>query len=251
MIKLTLPPEPPELTANEATLTTRYKATGESVWKQEYITEALLKMSGGKCAYSEQPLNTQSNYMEVEHFRHKKMYPDDVVRWGNLLPSCKKCNTTKGEWDVEKEPIVNPLVDEPSEHLMVQAFRYYAKTPKGQNTIKAVALNDRQHFVTPRAKIAMKIADSLEELSDHIGELKQRHRQKIIAETIKSYLKECAMPDSPYSAVIATFLLHDWKNYPVMKQQLQSLNMWEEEFAAIENSLKRVAMPFSDITSED
>lgn len=59
------------------------------------------------------------------------------------------------------------------------------------------------------------------------------------------------MPDSPYSAVIATFLLHDWKNYPVMKQQLQSLNMWDEEFAAIENSLKRVAMPFSDITSED
>jgi 5-methylcytosine-specific restriction endonuclease McrA len=60
-------------------------------------------MSNYKCTFSEQPLE----YMEVYHFKPKTYYPDLVVRWGNLLPVCKKCNVAKGKSNV---PMVNPLI---------------------------------------------------------------------------------------------------------------------------------------------
>ena len=40
-------------------------------------------------------------------------YPDEVVDWDNLLPSCKRCNTTKGTHDVVTEPIINPFDIDP------------------------------------------------------------------------------------------------------------------------------------------
>ena len=119
MIKLTLIQKPIELTDEvERQLVSEFKTNGTSVWKKPYIENALLQMTHGKCAYSEQFVNQKSSYMEIDHFKYKDKYKDEVVRWGNLLPSCKKCNTTKHNHDVVLEPIVNPLVDEPN----LQAF---------------------------------------------------------------------------------------------------------------------------------
>lgn len=173
MIKLTLPKKPEELTeVEEKRLTDEFKKdTSKSVWKQDYIEKSLLEMTNGKCAYSEQKLNSRSSYMEIEHFRHKNLYKDDVVKWGNLLPACKKCNTAKGEWDVEEKPIVNPLVDTPKNHLFVRGFRFYKRDDKGENTIKAVALNDRKHFVNPRGEMAIRIVDEIEETYKHLKTL--------------------------------------------------------------------------------
>lgn len=243
MIKLTLPLIPQQLKLNESDLTQRYKTTGEAVWKQDYITDALMKMSGGKCAYSELPLNTHSNYMEVEHFRHKDKYPEDVVKWGNLLPSCKKCNTTKGKWDVVAEPIVNPLTDNPADHLSIRSCRYYAKTDKGSNTIKVVALNDRNHFVIRRYETAVTISDLLECKIERFQDIRQPARKNCIAQEIKSHLEECTKLSSPFSAAIATFLLYEWGNYAVMKQLLVSSRLWDDDFRNIEAALQRIALP--------
>lgn len=62
----------------------RYKNTKESVCNVEWIKEALLKLSNNKCTYGEGKLNLKSEYMEVEHFRDKKDYPDYVLLWDNL-----------------------------------------------------------------------------------------------------------------------------------------------------------------------
>ena len=98
MIKLTLIDKPKELTAEkEAELVAKFKETEAPVWQKKWIKDALLKMTNNKCAYSEQRLNECSAYMEVEHFKCKSKYRDEVVRWGNLLPSCKVCNDKKGE----------------------------------------------------------------------------------------------------------------------------------------------------------
>ena len=172
MIRLTLPEKPAELTEERETeLVNEFKLTNKAVWKKAFITEPLLKMSYGKCAYSEQKLNTESAYMHVEHFKHKDQYPDLVVKWGNLLPSCQKCNDTKHTWDVVEEPIVNPLEDTPADYLYVRAFRFYGKDKKGHNTIEAVALNDREHFVEARSTIAFKIADTIQLLYERVQEV--------------------------------------------------------------------------------
>ena len=72
MIKLNLAPKPAELTDDEkARLVAEYKATGDSVWKKPYIEKTLLAMSNNKCAYSEQVLDQESTYMEIDHFKCK------------------------------------------------------------------------------------------------------------------------------------------------------------------------------------
>ena len=80
------------------------------------------------------------------------------------MPACKTCNTTKGEWDVEKDgDIVNPLVDNPQDYLFVNAFRYYAKNnnKKGKDTITELNLNNTDQFTKPRFEIYSRIIDTL------------------------------------------------------------------------------------------
>lgn len=116
MIKLELPEKPIQLTDEiEKELTEQFKKNGTAVWNKAYIKEPLLTMSNNKCAYSEQKLGERSAYMWIDHFKHKDKYKDAVVEWGNLLPSCQKCNTTKNDWDVLIDPIVNPLTDNPGD----------------------------------------------------------------------------------------------------------------------------------------
>ncbi len=243
MIKLKLIGKPIELTKEkEEELIREYIISGKPVWKQEYISEALLRMSNGKCAYSEQKLNTESAYMEIEHFRNKDKYPHLVVNWGNLLPSCKKCNATKGILDVLDEPIVNPLEDFPREHLYVKAFRFYGKDIKGQNTISAVALNDRAHFVSSRSLIGFKISDMLEGYYEALINTTGDRAKRNFVNRIKSVLKDCG-PLNEYSAVISTYILYEFDTYKLLKDFMQMNKLWDCELEQIEKDLKSIALP--------
>ncbi len=245
MIKLQLPEKPAELTPEkEQELVEKFKADGTAVWKKAYIETSLLKMTHNKCAYSEQELNRESAYMEVDHFKHKDKYKDEVVRWGNLLPSCKKCNTTKGSWDVLKNPIVNPLTDIPREHLFVRNFRFYKKNPIGDNTITALALNDRNHFVQPRAEIGFKAVEILEK---HLCDLEESdslspRRMKSIVNGVKSILQNCG-PEHSYSAVLSTYLLYEDPVFRKLEKRLRDLSQWDQELEDLKSELKDVALP--------
>lgn len=243
MIKLDLPEKPKELTEEkEQELVKIYKETGRDVWKQHYISTALLDMSNCKCAYSEQKLNSESAYMEIEHFKHKDKYQDLVVRWGNLLPACKKCNSTKGDWDVVDKPIVNPLEDTPAEHLYIKAFRFYKKDTKGENTIEAVALNDRSHFVNRRSEIGFQIADAVDGLYEQMQMADTDRKRRNVANRLKGLLKECG-PKQVYSAVLATFVLYELDIYQELKMLLKDKGMWDCELEEIELLLQSIAMP--------
>lgn len=86
MIQLQTIPKPIELTSKVVQeLTTLYKQDGTLVWQQRYIKKALLDMSYNKCCYCECNIIEESNYLEVEHFHPKNLYPDEVVSWENLL----------------------------------------------------------------------------------------------------------------------------------------------------------------------
>lgn len=242
MIKLTLIDKPVELTDEVCQqLTDKYKADKSSVWNKEYIKVALLKMTNDKCAYSEAPLNENGTYMEVEHFRCKDKYPDKVVEWGNLLPVCKTCNVTKGEWDVEKDgDIVNPLVDNPQDYLYVKSFRYKGKNEKGCTTIEKLDLNNSDQFVMPRFQIFEKIIDDIEFLTQKLS-TDETDRQK--SNTIKKF-KQCLREASPkkiYSAIIATSILES-EEYASMKKIVQWKKLWDSEFDELENTLKSIAL---------
>lgn len=243
MIKLTLIQKPLELTEElEQQLVSEFKAKGTSVWKKTYIENALLKMSHGKCAYSEQYVNQKSSYMEIDHFKYKNTYKDEVVRWGNLLPSCKKCNDTKHDHDVMKEPIVNPLVDEPKDYMYVKAFRFYKRDEKGKMTIETLALNDRLHFVDPRSRMGFDIADHLDTLFDKLKNDGTPRKRRNTLSKIKSTLESCG-PEYEYSAVVSTYILYEFDTYNEMEQYLRNEGLWDSELDKIKLKLQSIAMP--------
>lgn len=243
MIKLSLVAKPTELTEEVgARLVDEFKRTGNAVWKKPYIEQALLKMSHDKCAYSEQLLNQESAYMEIDHFRHKGKYKDEVVRWGNLLPSCKKCNTAKGDHDVMAEPIVNPLVDNPKDFLYVEAFRYYGRNEKGKSTKDVLDLNNRTHFTKPRADIGFRIAEEIETLFEKLKSDDTDRKRKNTILRIKTTLEGCG-PENEYSAVISTYILYEFEPYQDMERYLVEHDLWDDEFVAIKEKLLSVAMP--------
>ncbi len=244
MIKLELTDRPVELTDEVCQqLTDKYKADKSSVWNKKYIKDALLQMTNNKCAYSEAPLNENGTYMEVEHFRCKEKYPDKVVEWGNLLPVCKTCNATKGEWDVEKDgDIVNPLVDNPQDYLFVKAFRYYAKNDnkKGEDTITVLNLNNTDQFTKPRFEIYSRIIDTLRDNVEKLCSDDTPRKQKNTLNRIKQCLNE-AFPQYPYSAVLATSVLES-EEYASMKKLVQEKSLWDNQFDELENTLKSIAL---------
>lgn len=244
MIKLTLIDRPVELTDEVCkALTDKYEKDGDSVWNKDYIKKALLKMTKNKCAYSEAPLNENGTYMEIDHFRCKEKYPKKVVEWGNLLPSCKTCNDTKGDWDVEVDgAIINPLEDNPSDFLFVKSLRFYPKNnnEKGQNTIDRLDLNNKNQFEMPRAKIYFVIIDNLEEIIKKLSCDDTKKKEKNSINKIKQYLKE-AFPENIYSAVLATSILES-EEYNKMKDLVNSKGLWDDEFDEIERTLNSIAL---------
>lgn len=249
MIQLTLPPEPPELTAKKKKLTEAYAAScragkPKTVWNTAYIRDALLEMTHGKCAYSEVRLQGRGAYWDVEHFKCKDLYPDSVVEWGNLLPACEFCNrSAKRGHDVVAVPIVNPIKDRPGEHLYVRRGRFFPKNDKGEKTIEVLNLNDEVNLLRSRFEVCRDFADRLQcckvlkdkcVTSSDCGYL----RNKFMA------LLRGGLPDREYSATVATFLLCEQRDLvQEIEQQLRAWKLWDEEMESTKAILSKNALP--------
>ena len=247
MIKLNLVSQPTALTpALIAQLTQEFINTGKTVWKGNGIEAALLDMSDNKCCYCECRIDEESKYLEVEHFQHKDKYKDLVLDWSNLLPSCKRCNTTKGAHDVISEPIINPSSQNPQEHLYFRAYRIRPKTTLGDKTIEVINLNHRTRLVTPRFNIGDQLIDKLEnllELSIDYDNGKSHHtrRKNIITNTMEALLEE-AIPSSIYAATTAATILLNDDSYQQTKAIFEKHHLWTAEFQDLEKLARSCAL---------
>jgi hypothetical protein len=231
LIKLTRPPKPAYLTLErEAELLDRFKADGSTVWKNQQITGPLLQASNSKCAYCECGLQEVDSYMEVEHFKHKGEYEDDVIQWENLLPSCKRCNTNKGTHDVVVEPIVEPFNMIPNDHLRLDTVYIRYKSIVGQTTIEVLDLNSIDRLVTPRFDITIQIEKNVLAIQSamdlFIQDRTVRRRNRLIG-VLKGTLKECQR-DTKFSATAATFL-HRNEQYNALCAEIRAENLWDDE----------------------
>lgn len=233
MIKLIRLYTPVKLTpAFVADRTKVYKTTGEAVWNIGWLKEALCGLSHDKCAYCECSIKNGSNYMEVEHFEDKNHNPDKVMQWDNLLPSCKHCNGHKSTHDVIKEPIVNPFIDDPHNHLYFQRYRYKSKDEKGRFTIEALELNDdERNLVGVRYEIGNGLEKLIENLHERYNTYKKNgspiSRNRLLS-LLGEILRQC-QPESEYSALCAT-VLHTNDVYMYLKSILQSDGLWTAEY---------------------
>jgi len=241
MIRLDLPPKPVALSDDLIKeLTTQFIVIGTPVWKRKIIEDAVNQIAFGKCCYSEVLLNEEGKYMEIDHFYPKSIFPEKVVEWGNLLPSNKKCNISKGNHNSLLEPIINPIFDNPKEHLYISAYRFFPKTSIGKRTIEVLALNDREHFVNPRSAIGEKINELLCDLHEDIenlaNSLSPNNTVEIVARRFKKLLLQSTRQNE-YSATLSTVILTN-EFFKEIEKYLMNNNLWDSEFIELKRELE-------------
>jgi len=247
MIKLDRAARPNFLTEQTTSdLTLDFKTTGNSVWNDERLKAPLRASSHGKCAYCECSIVEESKYMEVEHFKDKHSYPDEVIQWSNLLPSCKRCNGIKGKHDVIKTPIVNPYDDHPRDHICYKNFRLKGKTEKGIDTIDAVGLNNLERIAIKRFEIGHAILDSIAQCEDKLNEYeatKQPRTRNKISRFMEGILSEC-QPSAIYAATTASVALNS-EEFLELTSRMKSIEAWSEECEKLFSTAQSITLPIN------
>lgn len=232
MIRLHRPPSPPKLDSlTIAALTQEFIADKtKPVWSKSYIRDPLREMSHEKCAYCETKVDEESKYMEVDHFQHKDLYPLRVVEWANLLPSCKKCNGSKGTHDVVANPIIDPSITDPRCHLKLHFYRFGGLDEIGKSTIDILSLNDHDRRVKPRFVIGDGVYSAIDNLMGLLESYKEKQiggRKNKLKSGMRALLSE-AVPSSQYSATAATVLVQN-PDFWMVKEEMEVLDLWEQE----------------------
>lgn len=115
-------------------------------YRQDDVIDSLQKMNGGEssyCYYCEIKIGKEG-YGHVEHFKPKSKFPRLFCEWDNLLWTCKRCNTKKGQkWD-DNNPIINPCDDnmDVTEQFIYFTHQLIGKTEIGKNTVRELHLNN-------------------------------------------------------------------------------------------------------------
>lgn len=245
MIKLNRLPAPNYLDSQTVDrLTSEFVSSGKSVWNNDQIKEALLRSSNDKCAYCECKVNVESNYMEVEHFEDKANNPKKVVDWLNLLPSCKRCNGSKGTHDVLSLPIVNPFEADPKLHIKFKLYRFVENTNIGRNTIDALNLNHSERAVYKRYEIGEQVLSSVETSWDRYELWRDGGRstrsKNILIGGIEGLLLEC-QPNASYAATAAT-VLHGEAKYLELREVLRQDGLWNDDLEQLHCCSSRIVL---------
>ena len=237
MIQLLRPPKPQKLADNEAELTERFKKNNkDAVWNRSYIRSALLEMSNAKCCYCECKVGAGEREMHVDHFKPKSIYPDLVVKWENLLPSCPHCNKEKSSHDTGAEPIVNPSEDDPREFFYLKDYRYYcfdnADSSIARRTLGVLSLNDSTENVYKRYLIGNELHSKIDEIAELAIENEKILKTKTtmrnrIRNGCKNILKQ-GYPEAVYSAFMATLIFND-ENFKTCMEILKRQDIWDDE----------------------
>ena len=239
MIRLVRRAAPPKLDPSFVAVgTAKFASDGTAVWTVREIKDALSEMSHSKCAYCEIALGTGSTYLEVEHVFAKTHHPYKVLEWENLLPTCRRCNGTKSDWDVAVvgQVMIDPVRDVPKEHFRLdEAYRPVGKTEAGKNSIIEIGLDDIIRLGVPRYKLGEQFKRKLEELYNQYYHLPHhatvRQRRDIIRR-IKAALRK-SHEDEPFSAVIATVIERS-DAFHLLKAKMVEVGDWDDELSSSE-----------------
>ena len=252
MIKITRTERPSELTDEvQEKLTQIFIADNKKkVWDQKYIRDGLMEMSHCKCYYCEKKVGPGLTDMQVEHFKPKSLYPQEVVKWDNLLSACADCNRSKLGHDTGASPIVNPCEEDPRQFFYLKNFRYNAFDTdiksKANVTIDVLGLNDLDKKCAVRYQIISAILDKLADIccyaKEHNAELGAdvRKRNKVV-KTCRGILKMC-IPTAEYSAFAATAVQTN-QDYLELKQILQNNNQWDQELEMLDKESQQCVYP--------
>lgn len=165
-------------------------------YRHDDIKQALFASSFNKCAFCECKPGESGN-IEVEHFAPKSIYPDLTFDWDNLLPSCRKCNEAKSDFDTITEPIVDPSKTDPEKlftynYLRICPINNCPQEQAVKNTIDVYNLNSSRLYDV-RAKLIKSLTeytDELKEKLDSIAKADTPRKQKIRITKLRNSLEK-------------------------------------------------------------
>lgn len=119
-------------------------------YRDPEIKEQIVRETHNKCAYCESKI-THVCPGDVEHIlpKTKNARPDLYVEWTNLTLACEECNRPrKRAYYNPADPLINPYVDNPENHLMAVGPLIYHKPGdrKGEVTEQILELNRSSLF---------------------------------------------------------------------------------------------------------
>ena len=155
-----------------------------SFYRNDAVRDGLIKSSHGKCAFCECKPSEGGN-VEIEHFKPKSEYPEFTFEWDNFLPSCRKCNSSKGTHDTVSDPIINPYDIDPEnvfQFVDIEIKPSNSDTKKiAEKTIEVCGLNTLRLW-KPRAEILLSLrifSKSIEEAIEEIASADTTRKKEI------------------------------------------------------------------------
>lgn len=247
MIQIVRVPKPDKLTDEiQKKLTAEFKRDSKkAVWNKEYIRDTLLNMTNSKCCYCECFIGKGHREMHVDHFRPKSLYPELVVNWDNLLPSCPHCNKSKSDHDTEKEEIINPSAHRPQDFFYIKNYRYFCKDNNAdgiaRRTLEVLLLNDTTENVHERFLLGEELQRKIDDINDlaklYGGSLGSSTRTRNKIRNGCRDLLRFGVKSAEYSAFMAT-IIHNDDNYNQIKHILKEVGVWDEELEKLDNESK-------------
>ncbi|PSU88919.1 TIGR02646 family protein [Photobacterium kishitanii] len=185
-----------------------------SFYRNDAVREGLIKSSEGKCAFCE-CIPSEGGNIEIEHFKPKSEYPELTFEWDNFLPSCRKCNGSKGTHDTVLEPIINPYDTDPNNVFHFVDIEIKASNTDmkqiAEKTIEVCGLNTLRLW-KPRAEILLSlriftkaIEEAIEELTDADTQRKKEIRINKLREAIDT-IEMLTNSSEKYSSFCSDFL---------------------------------------------
>lgn len=207
MIKVQKLPEPKHLTANKAAWTAEYIANYHNVamrahfrnyYNHKSIRETIVEEAHEKCAYCETKHFLANSYANVEHILPFSRNPSLAFEWLNLVLACTVCNNAKSDYNGEEGHIINPITEEPTEHITFAGPAAFGNTDRGVFTISCIQLN--------RIRLIEKRTADLEMLNQIVLQFKDSSRTPLQRDLSKEQLKRMIKEDQPYSSARYWFL---------------------------------------------
>lgn len=166
-------------------------------YRHPQIKSAIVQETAEKCAYCESKV-THTYPGDVEHLLPKRRRPDLFVEWPNLTLGCSVCNNRKGDYYSEEEPLVNPYVDNPAEHIVFHgplAF-HVSGSARGERTSRRLGLSR-----TPLVERRSERVTSLKPLIDRWAEQDEGELKDLLLAAIREELAD----EQEYAAALRAF----------------------------------------------
>lgn len=136
-----------------------------------------------KCAYCESKV-THTYPGDIEHIVPHSIFHNLIVEWSNLTLACGECNRRKRDYFSNEEPLINPYIDNPEEHLYVVGTLIFGKPGNSKGRFAELRLELNRGELIERRFERIKSLRNLAEgyANQPAGALKELLRRELLKE---------------------------------------------------------------------